>query len=146
MNSFIIAFAMLTQAAQAPWGCESRVRCNEGVADAIVAPVPSMSSPLPLWTQAQGSTRAEAADQWFAADKMRHFGVAFAISGLTYAGLRAVDVDRGQALAGAGAAALIAGLGKELYDKHIGRGFSIRDLVWDVAGIAAAMALLDRTR
>lgn len=147
MTSFIVALAMLAQAASAPRQSESRVPPDGGVGGAVVVSTPSMSRPVPPWTQAQAAVRAApAADEWFAADKVRHFGVAFAVTGLAYAGLRALDVDRDAALAGAGATALMAGLGKELYDRHIGRGFSIRDLVWDLAGTAAAMVLLDRAR
>lgn len=83
-----------------------------------------------------------AGDAWFAEDKLKHFFTSAFVQSLGYGSLRAAGVSHGAALAGATAATLAAGVGKELYDRN-GRGTpSGRDLVWDAAGAAAASALL----
>ena len=85
-------------------------------------------------------------DHWLSPDKVKHFFVSSFVESVAYGALRYARVDRGPALAGAAAATVVAGVGKEAYDAHAGSGFSARDLTWDLAGAAAAAALLDRAR
>jgi uncharacterized protein YfiM (DUF2279 family) len=43
-------------------------------------------------------------------------------------------------------AGLGAGFGKELADRRAGKGFSLRDLVWDAAGILVGTLVMQETR
>lgn len=82
---------------------------------------------------------------WFGRDKLKHFFVSAFVQSATFATLEAVGADRSTALAGASAATLTLGVGKELRDRRGGGAFSGRDLVWDAAGAGAATLLLLRT-
>jgi len=143
VNGVVIAFAVLLQAG-GPVG--EGARCDDRPADAVVASIRSPGGVVRSATTMEGQPRQGPADRWFASDKLRHFGISFAATGFAYASLRALGVERRAALAGAGTASLLAGLGKELYDQRLGRRFSLRDLAWDVAGAVAGMALADRSR
>jgi uncharacterized protein YfiM (DUF2279 family) len=46
----------------------------------------------------------------------------------------------------ASAATLSVGIGKEVWDSRHGGRFSVGDLVWNVAGGAAAAAMLEHSR
>lgn len=85
-------------------------------------------------------------DPWFGSDKLRHFLVSFAATGYAQAGLRLLDVGEDAAIAGGASAALVAGLAKEFHDHRQDRAFSVRDLVWDVAGSALAAVVLSAAR
>ena len=91
------------------------------------------------------SPQSAVSDRWFASDKVRHFFTSALLQSLGYGTLRAMDVEHGAALAGASVATAGVGIGKELSDRRRGYGFSVRDLVWDVAGAAAVSVLLART-
>ena len=84
-------------------------------------------------------------DEWFARDKLKHFLVSAFTQSVAYASLQAAGADRTTALAGATAATLGVGIGKEWLDRRGGGAFSGRDLVWDAAGAGAATVLLLRT-
>jgi uncharacterized protein YfiM (DUF2279 family) len=86
----------------------------------------------------------ERPDRWFGSDKLRHFFLSFGTTAFALAGAEASgagDAARWIAPAVAGA----AGIGKELSDHARGWGFSLRDLVWDAAGVAAALLVLRDT-
>lgn len=85
-------------------------------------------------------------DRWLSPDKFKHFFVSSFVESVSYGALRYAHVDRGPALAGAAAFTVAVGVGKEVHDARAGREFSTRDLTWDLAGAAAAAALLDRAR
>jgi uncharacterized protein YfiM (DUF2279 family) len=91
-----------------------------------------------------GADRAPA-DPWFATDKAQHFFMAAFVQSLGFSGLRAVGLSRSVSLAGATLASSAVSVGKELYDAKHGGDPSVKDLTWDVAGIAAATVLLRRT-
>lgn len=102
-----------------------------------------MSAWLLAFTLASNDTsvmRRPVHDPWFGPDKVKHGVLAFAIEGGTYATLR-LAADHREALAGAVAVTVSLSLLKELRDRG-GTGFSLRDLAWDAAGIAAATVLL----
>ena len=84
-------------------------------------------------------------DRWLAPDKLRHFFLSFGSTGFAFAASRAAGADRDADWI-ASAAAALAGLGKEISDHRRGWGFSLRDLVWDGAGIAIAILILKRMR
>lgn len=81
-------------------------------------------------------------DAWFGADKLKHFLVAAFTQSVSYGVLQAARVRHDHAIVGASAATAAVSLGKELYDRRTDGLFSVRDLVWDAAGAAAATVLL----
>lgn len=87
-----------------------------------------------------------AEDRWFAEDKVRHLALAFAGTGMSFGAARAAGLEREAGLVAAGSAMLLASIGKEIRDRRQGGPFSGRDLVWDLAGIAAGLALAAGTR
>jgi uncharacterized protein YfiM (DUF2279 family) len=84
-------------------------------------------------------------DAWFAEDKLRHFAMSFAATGFAYGGARFALEPR-PARVTAGAAALAAGIGKEVHDARQGRPVSLRDMAWNIAGVALGIALTHNTR
>lgn len=86
-----------------------------------------------------------AGDRWFAADKAKHFFTAALAQSISFSALRAVGMSRNGALVGATVATGAVSVGKELYDRKSGGDPSLKDLTWDVAGMAAASALLVHT-
>lgn len=85
-------------------------------------------------------------DAWLGSDKFQHFGMSYAVTAFTFAGLRAVGAEAGPALAAALPVAAAAGVGKEIHDRRRGDIFSVRDLVADGLGIAAAYFFLREVR
>ena len=86
-------------------------------------------------------------DSWFGRDKAAHFTVSALIQGAAHAGLRWRGASYGSASLGAAATTAVAGIGKELWDKHRKRDFSLRDLAWDgIGGVTGAVLVrqLDR--
>lgn len=85
-------------------------------------------------------------DRWFGEDKVQHFFFSLAITNLSYGTARLVGMDRGGAQVTAGLTAGAAGVGKELYDLSTNGHFSLKDLTWDGAGIAAGLTLVSYAR
>jgi len=81
-------------------------------------------------------------DRWFAADKAKHFFTAALAQSMSFSALRAAGVSRTGSLVGATVVTGAVSVGKELYDLKFGGDPSLKDLTWDVAGMAAASALL----
>lgn len=124
-------------AAAARWSGSSRA----GAGPRLHAPAGS-----PLRGAGHSAGPAAASDRWFAEDKLKHFFVSYAATGLSFAIARTAGLDGSDARRAAVVAAAAAGLGKEFVDRGRGHGFSVRDLVWDGAGIAAAWALASHVR
>jgi uncharacterized protein YfiM (DUF2279 family) len=87
-------------------------------------------------------------DRWFAEDKLKHFAASFFITSVSASAARFAGIDRHTSVVigvGVGAA---AGLAKELSDARPASPgtFSYRDIIWDIAGIAAATAVVDASR
>ncbi len=85
-------------------------------------------------------------DRWFAADKLRHFFASYGAVAIGYGSARLVGIEREEGLRLAVAGGAVAGVAKEWSDVRSGGPFSVRDLVWDAAGIATAYALLRNVR
>ena len=94
---------------------------------------------LPL-AGADTNTTAVQRDSWIGVDKVKHAVVSFALQSGGYAALRAVS-DHTGAVIGATVITFGVGLTKERRDRA-STGFSVRDLAWDVVGIAAATIVL----
>jgi uncharacterized protein YfiM (DUF2279 family) len=134
---------------------------SAGVAGATSVPVARAAAVIRLparWTTAELSHAAPPAsmdhpvgalhegDPWLGSDKFRHFLLSYAVTAFTFASLRSGGLRGDDALAGGMAAAVVAGLGKEVHDRRRGGLFSGRDLVADGVGIMTAYFLLREVR
>jgi uncharacterized protein YfiM (DUF2279 family) len=81
-------------------------------------------------------------DRWFARDKAYHFAASAAIQSVGHAVLRANGHSYRDAAWTAGAVTLTVGVGKELWDRHDGRYFSLKDLAADAAGGGSGAVLM----
>lgn len=81
-----------------------------------------------------------------APDKVKHFFLSAFVQSASYSALRLGGVAHGEALIGASAVTIAAGIAKEVRDSRAGGRFDVGDLVWDVAGAAAAAAVLEQSR
>lgn len=77
-------------------------------------------------------------DAWLGADKFKHAGMSYAITAFSFA---ATDSEQAAIASGA-----VAGILKEILDRRRGALFSVRDLIWDAAGIALGYAVIKQTR
>lgn len=86
-------------------------------------------------------------DRWISEDKLKHFFASFAVTSIAASGARAAGASVDQSVwVGAGTGASL-GVWKELRDHgRSGETASLRDLVWDFAGVGAASAVLLQTR
>jgi len=82
----------------------------------------------------------------FGADKVKHFLMSALIQSATFSAARATGLQRGTSQIAGGAAVVVFGVGKELHDRHVRKGFSVADLLWDAGGGVAAASLLNGTR
>lgn len=83
------------------------------------------------------------ADRWVAEDKAQHMALSFAATGMAY-GAGRLAMSPPDARATAAGLALALGLGKEIADTRSGGGFSLKDLAWDIAGIALGYTFAQR--
>lgn len=86
-------------------------------------------------------------DRWFSEDKLKHFVASFVITSLSASGARAAGLDAGASTwVGAGVGAGF-GVWKEIRDARLPDAtVSARDLVWDLAGVGAASAMMHQVR
>ncbi len=77
-------------------------------------------------------------DRWFGADKLKHFVVSALAQSVAFGALQYAGASHRVAVGGSLAAGATLGLGRELHDRRVGGPFSVRDLTWDAAGLAAA--------
>lgn len=83
-------------------------------------------------------------DHWLAPDKLRHFFLSFGATGVAWTTLDAARAgDAADWLAPS--LTMMAGLAKEIVDHGRGWGFSLKDLVWDAAGVFVAMVAMRET-
>jgi uncharacterized protein YfiM (DUF2279 family) len=103
---------------------------------ALTAPVVTQQQPVPV----------QVTDAWFGNDKFRHFWMSYGATAFTFAAVRGAGVDAETALWVSLPVAAVAGIGKEVLDRRRGGIFSVRDLVADGLGLAAAYFLLREVR
>lgn len=84
-------------------------------------------------------------DPWVSPDKAKHFLIAGFIESASFAGLESIGVKRNASLTGALVITGALSVMREMHDKRERNQFSYRDLVWDVAGAAAAFVMLRHT-
>lgn len=101
--------------------------------------------PAVTWTAARTEDDVRRPDPWLGEDKAQHFVMSFAATAFAYAGAR-FALDREPARFAAAGTALAAGLGKEIHDARTGEFFSIRDMVWNVAGVAIGVTVVRAIR
>jgi uncharacterized protein YfiM (DUF2279 family) len=111
-------------------------------------PTPVCAPPPPIHEQHAPPRlrQSQPHDDWFGEDKLQHFFMSFATVSYGYGGARLATVEHEAALTIAIAAGAVAGFGKEIHDKRRGWLFSLKDLVWDAAGVGAAVLLLRSVR
>lgn len=82
-------------------------------------------------------------DRWVAEDKWRHLFTSFVVTTLAAGGARAAGLDvEESAWAGASVGAA-AGVWKEWRDhRRVPGSASVRDLVWDAAGVGAGVGVV----
>src|ERR671922_2510544 len=83
---------------------------------------------------------------WIGPDKVKHFFLSAFVQSASYSAFRLGGVDHDGALIAAGATTVAVGVGKEVRDSRVGRRFDVGDLMWDLAGGAAAAAVLEHSR
>jgi uncharacterized protein YfiM (DUF2279 family) len=77
-------------------------------------------------------------DPWFGQDKFMHFYASAGICGSSFYLLKyRFGSDAGEGALYSVSVTVLIGLGKETFDRIKRRPFSLKDLVWDAAGIAA---------
>lgn len=87
------------------------------------------------------------ADNWFGADKVKHFFTSALIQSLAYSVTQVTTrAPRSSLLLSASIATAAVGIGKEVHDRRSYGHFSVRDLAWDAAGAGTASMMLARTR
>jgi uncharacterized protein YfiM (DUF2279 family) len=87
----------------------------------------------------------QAQDDWFAPDKLMHFLGGFFVTSIGYTVAQVhFEVDHDQARAIGVGAAVVASIGKEVWDGLSGRGDpSLKDLFWDGVGIGLGVAFVN---
>lgn len=86
-------------------------------------------------------------DRWFAEDKYKHFVASFVVTSLAASGARAAGLSRDASLIAGGAVGGAAGVWKEWRDARTPDGVaSVRDAVWDAAGVGAALVVAHQGR
>ena len=91
--------------------------------------------------------QAEPRDRWIAEDKFKHFFASFVVTSLSAGAARAAGLDPApSAWVGAGVG-VTAGVWKEVRDhRRQDAAVSLKDGVWDLAGVGAATALVRQVR
>lgn len=115
------------------------------VAQLVAAPPADAPSPRALLADRPPIVQP-APDAWLGRDKFQHFWVSYAATTFAFAAATGAGVDADDALLVAVPAAMVAGIGKEVFDRRQGRIFSLRDLVADALGTIAAAAVLAQIR
>jgi putative lipoprotein len=85
-------------------------------------------------------------DRWMAPDKLRHFAMSYGVVAFSYGAARLARVEPDRAFTASAIAGLAAGFGKEISDASRGLGFSVRDLLWDFAGVGLGLVTAHNTR
>jgi hypothetical protein len=140
--------ALLTQSAAGAGTAAAGVTDGRGIG--IIPTDVTGVAPLPLPVRGPAASGTGAvrpkADAWLGADKFQHFWMSYAVTAFAFGALRAAGADGETALHAALPVAAVAGIGKEVSDRRRGEIFSLRDLVADGLGIAAAYFLLREVR
>lgn len=100
---------------------------------------------LSLGGQPTASTQPE--DRWFGEDKLKHFVTSFIVTSLASSGARAAGLENDASLLVGAGTGVGLGVWKEWSDRNAeGRTASVRDIVWDLAGVGAAAVVQAQTQ
>ena len=105
-------------------------------------------TPLFLWVALSAAAPPKPPpDRWIGEDKLKHFFTSFVATSLAASATRSAGLDVGTSVwVGAGAGAAV-GVWKEIRDQgQRDNRASAKDLVWDLAGVGAGVAVLSRVR
>ncbi|MBS1149680.1 MAG: putative lipoprotein [Myxococcaceae bacterium] len=80
-------------------------------------------------------------DPWFGSDKALHFGFSSALAIAGYGAATTFSPSPKVRAAYGASVALLAGIGKELWDASGPGGASAKDLTWDLLGTAVGVAI-----
>ncbi len=80
-------------------------------------------------------------DEWFAKDKAEHFLISFLIGALSYSIAREGEADKDDASIIAFSFTSACGIAKEINDELKNKGWSYKDLAWDILGGGAAVSI-----
>lgn len=89
-----------------------------------------------------GGPLRQPTDRWFARDKALHFTASAIIQSVGHSALRANGRAYRDAAWTAAGATMSVGVAKELWDRHDGRVFSLKDLTADAAGTGAGAIVI----
>ena len=96
---------------------------------------------------APAPTGGVAADSWLGEDKGKHFVASAVITVMAGSAARTAGLDAGTSHIAGAAVATGAGVAKEIRDhRQPGNFFSVRDLAWNLVGVAAGYAVLSQAR
>lgn len=87
------------------------------------------------------TARAADPDPWFGSDKALHFSVSGGLAMASYGAATTFSDSPKVRVAYGASVALLAGIGKELWDASGNGNPSLRDLTWDVMGTAVGVTL-----
>lgn len=93
--------------------------------------------------QAPALQGASAADRWLAEDKFKHFVTSYVVTVLAGSGARLLGAEPGAAMWIGVGVGLGTGVAKEVVDLRRSEGHpSVRDLVWNAAGVGVGGMML----
>jgi hypothetical protein len=136
MIQILLATSLLLQSPDT-----SRIRTATSTMHRITPPI-SATSISPTSIRATSIPADTSRGLPFGDDKLQHFFVTFAVYDFSYAGDRALGMNRKAALIDAAGAAVVIAIGKEIYDMRHHKKFSGYDLIADALGGVAAYGLL----
>jgi putative lipoprotein len=85
-------------------------------------------------------------EPFFGEDKIKHFVASFVVTSLAMTTARIGGLERDPGIAVGASFGFAAGVAKEFHDARRGQFFSIRDLLWDIAGMGASAAVQHQSR
>jgi len=96
---------------------------------------------------ATAPTSGLAAEGWLGEDKGKHFVTSAVVTVIAGSAARTAGLDAGTSRIAGAAVATGAGVAKEIHDhRQPGNVFSVRDLAWNLAGVAAGYVVLSQGR
>ena len=93
-----------------------------------------------------GNPPAPPREPLFGEDKVKHYVASFVISSLAVSGARAAGLKHSESIAVGAGFGVGTGFIKEIQDARRGQFFSVRDLLWDLAGVGTAVVMVDAAR
>ncbi len=80
-------------------------------------------------------------DEWFGKDKAKHFLLSFLVGAVTYTLAREGEADKDDATIIGFSFTGVCSIAKEVNDELKNKGWSYKDLVWDLIGCGTALSI-----